>query len=257
MSMSMIEIEKALKQLRLSGMRATLETRVLEAQAANLSFLETFSAILQDELDRRQSRQMERRYKLSGLDERTSLADFDWSYNPKIPKRTCFELNTLKFIAEGENAILIGPPGTGKSHVAKAVSYSAIRSGLRVMYAEADELLSTLMLTPALGKKQRLKSAIDADLLVLDDLFMARRIAQENADELQALIHKRYKLRRSVLITSNRVIADWENYLGDAALATTILDRLMHRSVLAEFQGRSYRLRQATERLAKNYDNVK
>lgn len=251
MSMTMMEIEKALKQLRLSGMRATLETRVLEAQATDLTFLETFSAILQDELDRRQSRQIELRYKQSGLDERSSLAEFDWGYNPNIPKRTCFELNTLKFIAEGENAILIGPPGTGKSHVAKAVSYSAVRAGLRVMYAEADELLSTLMLTPSLGKQQRLKPAIDADLLVLDDLFMARRIAQECADELQALIHKRYKLRRSVLITSNRIIADWESYLGDTALATTILDRLMHRSVLAEFQGRSYRLRQAAGRLAK------
>ncbi|MCB0206890.1 MAG: ATP-binding protein, partial [Anaerolineae bacterium] len=86
-------------------------------------------------------------------------------------------------------------------------------------------------------------------------LFMARRIAQENADELQALIHKRYKLRRSVLITSNRVIADWDAYLGDTALATTILDRLMHRSVLAEFQGRSYRLREAAGRLAKDLDN--
>lgn len=113
MSMTMMEIEKALKQLRLSGMRATLETRVLEAQAADLSFLETFSGILQDELDRRQSRQIELRYKRSGLDERASLAEFDWGFNPKIPQRTCFELNTLKFIAEEENAILIGPPGTG------------------------------------------------------------------------------------------------------------------------------------------------
>jgi DNA replication protein DnaC len=255
MSMTMMEIEKALKQLRLSGMRATLETRVLEAQAANLSFLETFSAVLQDELDRRQSRQVEHRYKLSGLDERTSLAEFDWGFNPKIPKRTCFELNTLKFIAEGENAILIGPPGTGKSHIAKAIAYSAVRTGLRVMYAEADELLSTLMLTPALGRHQRLKPALDADLLVLDDLFMARRRAPECGDERQARIHKRYKLHRSVLITSNRIIADWETYLGDTALATTILDRLMHRSVLAEFQGRSYRLGQAAGRLAKGHEN--
>jgi DNA replication protein DnaC len=254
MSLSMIEVEKALKQLRLSGMRATLETRVLEAQAADLPFLETFSLILQDELDRRRSRQMERRYKLSGLDERTALADFDWGYNPKIPKRTCFALNTLKFVAEGENAILIGPPGTGKSHVAKAITYSAIRNGLRAVYVEADELLGLLVLASPGEKRQRLKPVIDADLLVLDDLFMARRMAQESADELQALIHKRYKLRRSVLITSNRIIGDWETYLGDAALATTLLDRLMHRSVLAEFQGRSYRLRQAAGRLAKGQD---
>jgi DNA replication protein DnaC len=110
MSMTLPEIEKALKRLRLSGIRATLETRILEAQAANLSFLETFSAILQDELDRRQSRLLERRFQLSGLDERASLAEFDWGFNPKIPKRICFELNALKFISQGDNAVLIGPP---------------------------------------------------------------------------------------------------------------------------------------------------
>jgi len=251
MSMNMVEIEKALKQLRLSGVRATLETRLIEAQASNLSFLETFSAILQDELDRRHSRLLERRYQFSGLDERTSLGEFDWGYNPKIPKRTCFELNTLKFIAEGDNAILIGPPGTGKSHIAKAIAYSAVRSGLRVLYTEADELLSTIVPESPSDKRRHLKPIIDADLLVLDDLFMARRIAQESTDELQSIIHKRYKLRRSIIITSNRIIADWDKYLGDAALATTILDRLMHRSVLAEFNGRSYRLKQAASRQAK------
>lgn len=248
MSMNMIEIEKALKQLRLSGVRATLETRLIEAQASNLSFLETFSAILQDELDRRQSRLLERRYQLSGLEERASLAEFDWGYNPKIPKRTCFELHTLKFIAEGDNAILIGPPGTGKSHIAKAIAYAAVRSGLRVLYAEADELLGAIVQATPTEKRRHLKPIIDADLLVMDDLFMARRIAQESTDELQSIVHKRYKLRRSTLITSNRIIADWDKYLGDAALATTILDRLMHRSVLAEFKGRSYRLKQAMSR---------
>jgi DNA replication protein DnaC len=84
---------------------------------------------------------------------------------------------------------------------------------------------------------------------------MARKIAHEAADELQALVHKRYKLRRSILIISNRVISDWDKYLGDSALTTTILDRLMHRSVLLEFKGRSYRLKQAASRLA-NDDNT-
>jgi DNA replication protein DnaC len=254
MSMSMSEIEKALKQLRLSGVRATLETRLLETQAANLSFLETFSAILQDELDRRRSRLLERRYQLSGLDERASLAEFDWGYNPKIPRRTCFELHTLKFIAEGDNAILIGPPGTGKSHVAKAIAYSAVRAGLRVLYTEADELLGALVQASAPEKRKLAKPALDADLLVLDDLFMAKRIAQEGADELQSMVHKRYKLRRSSLITSHRVIGDWEKYLGDSALTTSILDRLMHRSVLVEFKGRSYRLKEAAGRLARTHD---
>jgi DNA replication protein DnaC len=251
MSMSMTEIEQALKQLRLSGVHATLQTRLLEAQAANLSFLETFSAVLQDELDCRKSRLLERRYQLSGLDERASLTDFDWNYNPKIPKRTCFELHTLKFIAEGESAILIGPPGTGKSHVAKAIAYAALRSELRVLYTEADELLEALVQGSTLAKIRLMKPVIDADLLLLDDLFLGRRIAPECADQLQSIVHKRYRLRRSNLITSNRIIDDWSKYLGDAAQTTTILDRLMHRSVLVEFRGRSYRLKEAASRLVK------
>lgn len=249
MSMSMSEIESALKRLRLSGVRDTLETRVLEAQAANLSFIETFSLILQDELDRRHSRLLVRRYQQSGLDERVSLDEFDWGYNPKIPKRACFELHTLKFIAEGDNAILIGAPGTGKSHVAKAIAYSAVRNGLKVRYTEADELLTELAIADVAERGRLIKPAYEADLLILDDLFLARTITAQSADALQALLHKRYKLRRSTVITSNRVIGDWAGYLGDAAMATTILDRLMHRSMLLEFQGRSYRLKQATARL--------
>lgn len=251
MSMSMIEIEKTLKQLRLSGVRATLETRLIESQASNLSFLDTFSALLQDELDRRQSRLLERRYQLSGLEERVSLAEFDWGYNPKIPKRTCFELHTLKFIAEGDSALLIGQPGTGKSHVAKAIAYAALRSGLRVLYGEADELLASLGQASPADKRKRLKPIIDADLLVLDDLFLARQLPPEAADALQSILHKRYKLRRSSLITSNRIIEDWHKFLGDAALTTAILDRLLHRSVPLEFRGKSYRLKEAASRLAK------
>ncbi len=251
MTMSMIEMKKTLKQLRLSGALATLETRLLEAQSSNLSAVEVLSDLLQDELDRRHTRLLDKCYQRSALPERASLAEFDWSYNPQIPKRTCFELNTLKFIAEGQNAILVGKSGTGKSHVAKAIAYSAVRSGMHVAYVEADELLGNLAIasTEPLRKKKLLKPLVDADLLVLDDLFLRRRIATESADELQAILHRRYSLRRSCIITTNRVIDDWSKCLGDAALTTAILDRLLHRSVPVEFRGRSYRLKESSSRL--------
>jgi hypothetical protein len=134
MSMSMNEIERALRELRLSGIRATLDTRVLQAQVNQEPFLDTFALILQDELDRRRSRLMERRYQQSGLDERMSLADFDWRFNAKLPRAACFELHTLKFVAEGQNALIIGRPGTGKSHIAKAVAYQATLQGHNVRY---------------------------------------------------------------------------------------------------------------------------
>ena len=253
--MNMTEIERALRELRLSGIADTLSTRVMQAQAAQQPFLETLAAMLQDELDRRHSRLLDRRYKRSGLGEKVTLVDFDWRFNPKLPRAACFELHTLKFVAEGANALVIGKPGTGKSHVAKAVAYQATLSGYDVRYVEADTEFARYGLARAAEQAEQLKEWVEADLLVLDDLFLARRIADVSAELLQAIVHQRYKLRRAVLITSNRVVQDWGKYLGDATMATTILDRLMHRCAMLEFEGRSYRLREAAARIALNTES--
>ena len=248
--MNMTEIERALRELRLSGIADTLSTRVMQAQAAQQPFLETFAAMLQDELDRRRSRLTERRFKRSGLDDRPSLADFDWRFNPKLPRSACFELHTLKFIGEGANALIIGKPGTGKSHIAKAVAYQATLQGYDVRYVEADTEFGRYGLASTQEQAEQLKAWVEPDLLVLDDLFLARRIADISAELLQVIVHQRYKLRRAIVITSNRVVQDWGKYLGDATMATTILDRLMHRCAMLEFEGKSYRLKEAAARIA-------
>jgi DNA replication protein DnaC len=250
--MTMKEIERVLRELRLSGIKATLETRILQAQTNQEPFLETFSTILQDELDRRHSRLLERRYQQSGLDERLTLGDFDWRFNPKLPRQACFELHTLKFIADGQNGLIIGKPGTGKSHIAKAVAYNATLQGHDVRYLEADSVFAHYALSSATDQQRLLQPWIEADLLVLDDLFLARRINENAAELLQTIVHQRYKLRRSIVLTSNRVVQDWGKYLGDNTTATTILDRLMHRSHLLEFEGKSYRLKEAASRLVQS-----
>ena len=247
--MNMVEIERALRQLRLSGIAETLSTRVMQAQVAQEPFLQTFAAMLQDELDRRRSRLTERRYKRSGLDEKVSLADFDWRFNPKLPRAACFELHTLKFIAEGSNALIVGKPGTGKSHIAKAIAYQATLGGHDVRYLEADAEFARYALASATERIGLLKEWVEPDLIILDDLFLARRISEHAAEVLQAIVHQRYKLRRAIVVTSNRVVQDWGRYLGDATMATTILDRLMHRCTMLEFEGKSYRLKEAAARI--------
>jgi DNA replication protein DnaC len=248
--MNMVEIERALRELRLSGIAETLSTRLLQAQAAQEPFLQTFAAMLQDELDRRRSRLLDRRYKRSGLDEKLTLADFDWRFNPKLPRSACFELHTLKFIGEGANALVVGKPGTGKSHLAKAVAYQATLQGYDVRYLEADTEFARYAIASAPERTRLLKDWVEPDLLVLDDLFLARRISEHAAEVLQAIVHQRYKARRSIVVTSNRVVQDWGKYLADATMATTILDRLMHRCTMLEFEGKSYRLKEAAARIA-------
>lgn len=117
-------------------------------------------------------------------------------------------------------------------------------------YVEADTAFAHYSLAAPNEQNKLLKGMLEPDLLVLDDLFLARKISDASAELLQMVVHQRYKLRRSMVVTSNRVVQDWGKYLGDSTMSTTILGRLMHRSTLLEFEGKSYRLKEAAARIA-------
>ncbi len=218
-------------------MTATLENRALQVAQQQMDFIEAFSAHVQDKLDRRRSRLIERRFELSGLTERKDLKDFDWSYNPKNPRREILELANLKFIDEREDALFIGSPGVGKSHIAKALALLAVQRGYTVFYREAHVLVEDINQARELGELRKYRATIKAaDLVVIDDLFLRKLPPHEKA---------------STLITSNREIDDWAKLLGDAVIVTPLLDRLMHHGHLLKFVGKSWRLKESAERLAK------
>jgi len=221
-----------------------------------MSFMDTFALLIQDELDRRQSRQIERRYQQSGLPEQKTLKDFDWGFNPKIPKKDCFELVAGRFIQNGEDALILGSPGTGKSHVAKAVAHAAIIAGHRVIYREAHLLFADIFeATQLRARQKRMKLFSEADLVVVDDLFLRKKLPEDAADDLQEMIMDRYTNKKSTLITSNRLMEDWGKCLGDNSVASAILDRLLHHGHLLKFEGRSYRLKEAALNLTRKQNN--
>ena len=250
MAMSVTELERSLRALRLSGMSATLQVRALAVASHEMDFIEAFSWLVQDELDRRRSRLLERRYVLSGLAERKDLKDFDWGYNPTIPRRAVLELATLKFIEAKEDALLIGRPGTGKSHIAKALALLAVNRGYKVHYREAHQLIEDISEARELGEIRKLRAQLKtAELLVIDDLFL-RKLPASAGDELADVLMSRYE-KASTLITSNRAFEDWTKLLGDVVVVTPLLDRLMHHGHLLKFEGKSWRLKEAAARLAK------
>ncbi len=154
------------------------------------------------------------------------------------------ELATLKFIDAREDVLLIGPPGTGKSHAAKALATLATGRGFKVLYREAHQLIEDISEARELGEIRKLRAQLKAtELLLIDDLFL-RKLPAHAGEELADVLMSRYE-KASTIITSNRPFEDWTRLLGDVVVVTPLLDRLMHHGHLLKFEGKSWRLKEA------------
>ena len=239
--MNLVELDRALRQLRLSGMAAVLDTRLRQAQAERMPPIDLVSALVADELRRRQDRLLERRHKLARFrDPDCSLDTFDFDFNKKMNRALIYELATARFIAQREDALFLGPPGTGKSHLAQAIGRVAIQQGFRVIYREAHILLEELADPTLAGTRKDFLTELSAvPLLIIDDLGI-RKLPHTAAEDLLELIMRRYE-RASTMLTSNRPVDDWGKLLGDTAAITALLDRLLHHGHVLKCGPRSWR----------------
>jgi DNA replication protein DnaC len=239
--LNITELQRAFRQLRLGGIASVLETRLHQAQAEPMAPIDLLSCLVSDELTCRSDRLLERRRKQAGFrDPNRTLDSFDFAFNPKMNRSLVFDLATGGFIAKREDALFLGPGGTGKSHLAQAIGQAAILQGYRVLYRETHVLLDELADSVADGtRKEYLESLTTVPLLIIDDFGM-RKLPLTAAEDLLEIIMRRYE-RASTLLTSNRPVDDWGKLLGDTAAVSSMLDRLLHHGHVLKCGPRSWR----------------
>src|SRR5580692_4865481 len=243
--MNLIELQRALGQLRLGGMAAVLETRLRQAQAEAMAPIDLISCLISDELTRRSDRLLDRRRKQAGFrDPNATLDNFDFAFNPKMNRSLIFDLATAAFIGRREDALFLGPGGTGKSHLAQAIGQAAIGQGYRVIYRETHVLLDELAEAVVDGtRKEFMETLTTVPLLIIDDFGM-RKLPLTAAEDLLEIVMRRYE-RASTLLTSNRPVEDWGKLLGDVAAVTAMLDRILHHGHVLKCGPRSWRTKSA------------
>ncbi|MBN2195159.1 MAG: IS21-like element helper ATPase IstB [Polyangiaceae bacterium] len=229
-----------LKKLRLSGLLETLDLRQRQAVEDNMSHVEFLVRLLQDEVDRRDTKQIDQRVRRASFEKICTLEDFDFQFNPEIPKAQVLDIATCQFVPRAENVLLIGESGLGKSHLAQAFALRACRTGYTAQHILAEELFRQLRAGRGDGTyERRLARFAKVDVLVVDDLGLRPLAGQEPLD-LYEVIRQRYE-KRPLVITTNRDVEELTRLLPDPLLASAAMDRLLHHSHVLRLVGDTYR----------------
>lgn len=236
------QLTKQLREFKLSGMINTLEIRIKQAADENLGYAEFLGMLLEDEVNRRVDNKRSKLYKGARLPFEKGIEDFDFTFQPSIRKQEVLELATCRFLEKKANLLLIGQPGTGKTHLSVAIALAALGRGKTVLFTSVWDMINTLQQSRAdYSYQKKIQSFLKPDLLILDELGY-RSMAEQTVEDFFEIVSKRYE-KGSIIITSNRPMHQWDSVFIDKTLTTAVVDRLMHHCSVIEIKGESYRVK--------------
>ncbi len=235
-------LDGMLTQLRLARIRQVYAEWTEKAAQEEMSYEEFLRGLCEEELVAREENRLKRRMKQANFPFERTMEQFDFKFRPELKRQVFLTYLEDRFITEGRSLVLIGAAGLGKTHVAISVGIKMVQRGYDVRFTTAQRLMNRCVMAEDLRAQQReLKPFLQCDLLILDELGYLPTVPQIGPI-LYELIASRYE-RKAVIITSNKSLPEWGQYLHDASLATALIDRLMHHGEVYYLQGESYRLR--------------
>lgn len=228
-------------QLNLTSLPARLPSLLEAARQQQLSYEAFLHSALTAEVEERQQRAQTRRLRAARLPFAADLDRFDFRFQPSISERLIQELASLSFLQQATNVVFLGPPGVGKTHLACGLAARAVEAGHTALFVTLRDLSQQLEAPPPRGGLHAVRRYSQPTLLIIDEIGYTR-LSPTQAHGLFDLIAARYE-RRSTILTSNLTFTEWGNLLGDAVLASALLDRLLHHAEVIPINGRSYRMR--------------
>lgn len=246
---------RQLKHLRLARIAEVLDAHTQRAVAANMSYLDFVRGLVQEAMTAQDTRIVNARIKAARFPYLKTLEQFDFNFQPTLSRQKVAELATLRFIENHENVIFLGPPGVGKTHVAIGLALKACEAGYKVLFTTLADLIAQLHAALAdHSLAARLKALTQVALLVIDEVGYVP-LDKTGADHLFQVVARRYEIG-SIVLTSNKAFTEWGNLLGgDSVVASAVLDRLLHHSVVFNIKGESYRLREKRDSILKEEVN--